>query len=361
MSMRSFLMLLFVTLLAFGGAVIVVAVQTRPSIVVGERAAVFPQLVKQINAVGRIEVVTKKHRFVIAGAGDSWGIEEKNNYKVPRDRVRNFILELANLKLVERKTKVPERYGRLELEDPNVGKSRSRHVRVLTSDGKVLASGIIGRRKYFLYVDGRGGTYVRRENEEQAWLAEGEVNFDGAPAYWLDRAVFELEPSNVRVYAIIHPDGTILKATRDKPGGKFSIPSKPENKIYKTQNEAERLAWVVEKFEFADVEPAPYKNFDNPDRQKHHATYEFFNGLVLAFEVITLSKPEGASKFDEPPRWARVRASVGPIVTDGRQKTIQNMANELNKKLVNWEFLLEELDGLRTTKKLDDMLKSVDG
>jgi hypothetical protein len=357
MTMRSFLVLAGLTGVALVAAIFVLAWDSTPATVVGDREPAFPELVKRINDVGAIEITTGAHRFTVTGEGDDWGIEEKNGYAVKRETVRNFVLEIANLRLVEGKTAIPDRYTHLQVEDPEAEESQSRGIRILADDGELLGAGVIGRRKFFLYVDGRGGTYLRREGEARAWLAEGEVNFGRIPSDWLDRQVFELDPKQVKRYTIRHPNGDEVIGERVTAGEKVEIVGLPDDREYKTDNEADRLALVVERFEFADVEPAPHQDFERTDVPKHVTTYEFFNGLVVTFEVLTLPKPEDASRFDEPPRWARVSVEVAADAPeDGRAEATQQ-ALAIGQMVKGWDYHLEELDGLRTTKPLEDMLK----
>jgi hypothetical protein len=357
MNLRGFLILAGLTAVAVVGAIIALAWESAPVTVVGDREPAFPKLVERINDVGSIKITTADHQFTVTGEGDDWGIAEKNGYAVKRETVRNFILEMANLKLVEGKTQLPDRYIHLQVEDPESEESASRGIEIIASDGETLGIGVIGRRKFFLYVDGRGGTYLRRDGDARAWLAEGEVNFGRTPPEWLDRNVFELKAEEVKRYTIRHPDGAVVVGERATPGEKVDIPSVPDDREYKTDNEADRLALVVERFEFADVEPAPHQDFTASDIPKHVTTYEFFNGLKVTFEVLTLPKPEGASRFDEPPRWARVIAEVADDAPDDGRAQATQQALELGQAVKGWEFRLEELDGLRTTKSLEDMLK----
>ena len=357
MSRNSFILLFILTTISVIAAIFITITNNRPNTVVGDMKPVFPNLVKEINNVGAIEIYDSKNRFTIIGEGDRWGILEKGNYVVPRERVRNFLIELSNLKLVEKKTKISSLYNRLAVENPTEKNSASRGVRILSTNGDKLASGIIGKRKYFLYVDGRGGTYVRKEEDDQSWLAEGGVNFKADAPFWLNRLVFELDPNYVQSYEISEQGGEKLVANRKDPGKKFEIESIAKDRIFKTDNEAERLTYVIEKFEFADIEKSPHNKFDNFDGKKHFARYNFFNGLVITFEVITIPRSENDSKFDEPKRWARIRASLNDKASLDQKNKIQKVVDELNNKLSPWDFLLEELDGIRTTKKIEDMLK----
>ena len=82
----------------------------------------------------------------------------------------------------------------------------------------------------------------------------------------------------------------------------------------------------------------------------------FVNGLIINFEVLTLEKPDGASRFDEPPRWARVSTEVAQDAPEDERAEATRQALEIGQKVKGWEYRLEDLDGLRTTKLLEDML-----
>ena len=356
MNMRTLVVFAGITGAAIVAAIFALVWESVPVTVVGDREPAFPELVERINDVGAIEITTADYRFTVRGEGDEWGAEEKNGYVVKRETVRKFILEMANLRLVEGKTTLPDRYGYLQVEDPTAKEAGSRGIRILDRDGDLLGAGVIGRRKFFLYVDGRGGTYLRRDGDARAWLAEGEVNFGRAPSDWLDRNVFELDAKQVKRYTILHPDGSTLTGERSSSEERIVISALLEGRRYKTDNEADRLALVVERFEFADVEPALHNDFSDRAIPKHMTTFEFFNGLIIKFEVLTLPKPDTDSRFDEPPRWARVSAEVSEDAPEGGRAEATQQALEIGRKVKGWEYRLEELDGLRTTKLLEDML-----
>ena len=66
------------------------------------------------------------------------------------DKVRALVVALADMRLIEAKTSMPERYARLEVEDPEPEDAKSRLVRVESADGTVLAEVILGKRRHRL-------------------------------------------------------------------------------------------------------------------------------------------------------------------------------------------------------------------
>ena len=136
---RTFLILAVVTALVVVAAIVLTTANAPPQTVQGERDYAFPKLVERINNVASIEIRSHDHTFTVSGSGDTWGIVEKNNYRVPREKVRDFLREIANLRLVEGRTERDDRYARLNVDDPKADKSEARGIKVALKDGTVLA------------------------------------------------------------------------------------------------------------------------------------------------------------------------------------------------------------------------------
>ena len=356
MKINSLLILIFVSILLVISALTSVLIKFNSPIVKSERELVFPILMKEINNVGKIIIHSKGKEFSIINNDDEWYLKEKNKYPIPREKVRNFLLELTNLILVEKKTKLENRLSRLDLDTPSYS-SDSRKINIFNKNEKLIASGFIGKRKYFLYVDGRSGTYIRKGDDYQTWLAEGEMNFGFYPKDWLDNNVFNFEPKDVKKIVIYHANGKTLETSREDPKSKMEILGVDPNREFKTDNEADRLAYVVEDFEFYDVESRSENNFLDKPHIKSSVIYEFFDGFIIEFNIFTLLGEKKSSEFQEPTRWARVNIKDVNLLSDS--KYTREKIDSLQQYLEKWDFKLQELDGIRTTKKIEAMFKPI--
>ena len=108
MKINSLLILIFVSIFLVISALASTLIKFNSPIVTSERELAFPRLMKEINQVGKIIITSKGEAFTIVNDNEKWYLKEKNDYPVPRSKVRNFLLELTNLILVERKTKLKE-------------------------------------------------------------------------------------------------------------------------------------------------------------------------------------------------------------------------------------------------------------
>ncbi|MAR79322.1 MAG: hypothetical protein CMM18_03725 [Rhodospirillaceae bacterium] len=354
MKINSLLILIFVSIFLVISALASTLIKFNSPIVTSERELAFPRLMKEINQVGKIIITSKGEAFTIVNDNEKWYLKEKNDYPVPRSKVRNFLLELTNLILVERKTKLKERLSRLHL-DATSDTSDSRQINIFNKNGKLIASGFIGKRKYFLYVDGRSGTYIRKGEEFQTWLAEGEMNFGFYSKDWLDKSVFDFNPKDVKKIIIYHANGKTLETSRAEPGSQMKLKNILQNREFKTENEADRLAYVIEDFKFNDVEFRNKKNFLNKPHLESSVIYEFFDGFKIKFKIFTLLDEKKLSEFQEPTRWARINIEDVKLLPESKY-TLEKI-NGLKSYLEKWDFKLQELDGIRTTKKMETMFK----
>ena len=81
------------------------------------RNALYPELLERVNEVGRIELRSSAHNTVLVRSGERWQIENKDNYEAIASNVKRALLQVADLLIVEAKTRSSERYARLGLSD----------------------------------------------------------------------------------------------------------------------------------------------------------------------------------------------------------------------------------------------------
>src|SRR5690606_41526058 len=146
----------------------------------------FPALRDNPDSVAKIVLSSPEGTItLVRETGDRWSALERYGYPVDPARVRNLVVTLADMRLIERKTAQPEYYDRLEVEAPDAENAKSELVRLEAADGTVLAEAIIGKQRYRLTGTEPSGTYLRRPDEAQSWLASSGLQIDREVARWL--------------------------------------------------------------------------------------------------------------------------------------------------------------------------------
>ena len=87
----------------------------------------------KLGEVASVTVLHDGSTLTLIRDGDSWLVAEKGNYPANAAKISQIVRAMADLTLVEPKTRRPDLYPRLEVEDPGAGNrpwSRSRINRV---------------------------------------------------------------------------------------------------------------------------------------------------------------------------------------------------------------------------------------
>jgi hypothetical protein len=97
-------------------------------------------------------------------------------------------------------------------------------LRVVDAQGAALVELVIGRRRVRTQGNVPESAYVRRPNENQAWLAEGRIPVDADPQLWLDRDIANLPRERVQRVTIARVGEAPLVLTHTgQPDGKLAI------------------------------------------------------------------------------------------------------------------------------------------
>jgi hypothetical protein len=254
MSPKVFLGLLVVTVITSAAAAVTVIREPAATAVHYGSEPAFPALRANPDAVAKIVITTADGKFtLVRETGDRWSAAERFGYTVDGKRVRDLIVSLADMRLVEAKTRMPDRYGRIEVEDVTARGAKSRLVRLESADGKVLAEALIGKEHYQLTGNQSAGTYLRRPGEAQSWLASGDVRIEPKVVDWLDKEVVNLESDTVRRVEIRPASGPAYVAERTSPGGPLALQNLAAGETAKKPDDLKRLATAFTSISFDDV------------------------------------------------------------------------------------------------------------
>jgi hypothetical protein len=322
MSPKVFLGLATITLVAAVAAVL--AVLSQPAVTtlryVDEPA--FPTLRDNPDAVAKVTLATPEGTItLVRETGDRWSALERYGYPVDRKRVRDLVVALADMRLIERKTAQPELYDRLQVEPPDSEQAQSKLVRLEAADGKVLAEAIIGKQRYRLTGTEPSGTYLRRPDEVQSWLASGGVQLEQAVAEWLEDEIVDVDPAAIRRIVIERAGEPGYVAARGQPDQDLHIVGLAKKEALKADADLGQLAGALSSVAFEDVKPRGQLTWP---AQHHTARIQTFDGAELTVRLAQIDKEYWAT-FDAraiaPTRGAAPPAAAAkPDATDGARQ-----------------------------------------
>lgn len=304
--------------------------------------AVLPEVAQRLSDVGRVTLVHGGAKTTLLRHGDGWVVEEKGDYPANEAKIYQALLGLAELSFVEPKTRKPDLYPRLEVDDADKKDAKSTLVTVADAKGSLLGELIAGKRRVDQLGGGNDGIYVRKPGDAQSWLAGGTLDLAGATPEWLDKKLIDLPQAKVKDVVLSAADGGALAFRRDKPEDKFALAAPPPaGKKLKSGDALDTPAGALAGLELTDVRPA--KEFEFPKDGAAQARYESFDGLVL---TVSIAQKDGTD-------WARIAASG----TGEAEK----QAADLNARLSPWVFAIASFKAKMLETKLDDVLETPKG
>jgi len=280
----------------------------------------FPSLANDAGKVAAIEIKQGATTVTLQKTGNGWSIKERGGYPAEADKVRALMLPLAQADLVEAKTRKPERYALLEVEDPASKDAKSRSVRALDAKGSPIAEVIVGKRRSDAFGAGRGATYVRRPGDVQSWMASGEIDAPMLMCDWMKPQVFYTESAQIDkvVLEVQGEEPLTVERTKDADAKVSFVGFPPEGKKLKDTYAAESLVRAASSIELEDVRKAAPPAPDGKDTSKF--SFETAGGLKVTYTI----------RKELPYYWLAISATG-----EGDAK---KLADELNARVGGWEF-----------------------
>lgn len=321
-------------------------------------ARVFPGLAARINDVARVVIERKGDTVTLAKNGDTWAVAEKSGYPANFEKVRKLLVDLAELRPLEKKTSDPSLFADLQLESLKAPNAKSVLVTLKGADGKDIAATYVGKTEFARGGTNNDGVFVRPAKQNQTWLAKGTLGLDQGAVNWVDKSIIDVPHERVEKVVVTQPDGATLTVSRDKVSdAHFTLADVPKGKKVKSDWDVDQLAAPLENLELDDVRPAA----DVPppaDGKLGTAEITTFDGLVVHLDLLPKDKDT----------WVSVQASyAAPATTpsDADMKAgklekpaeVQKEVAALNAKTKGWVYKVPDwkLDNLR--KKTADLVE----
>ena len=315
MQRRGFLLLLGATVIVVALAIAVLASgdRTASPAPTGERA--LPGLAAKLGDLAWIGLLHGSTKIDFAAINGRWAVVEKGNYPAAQGKLRQLLLGLADLTLLEPKTERTELFARLDLDDPANGKATD--IKLNDRIGQTVAELIVGKRRADRLGAGTDAVYVRKPGGGRAWLARGSLDVGGEIVDWLDRRILDIPAARIASMKFTGSNGMTLALSRTQPAERFAVEDAPADTKFKASALAEP-AGVLAALDLADVKAAA----DQPVPDSGFATASFatFDGLTIDVRMI--------SKDDKD--WLAIMAS-GKDAADTEAKAI-------NSRLAGWSY-----------------------
>ena len=347
---------------------------------------------ESINEVTQLRVIEAgdKPAVTLQRVAHGWTVVERGGYPADIGKVRETLIGLSEATLIEAKTANPERHSVLGVED--VAKPDAKGMRV-EIDGKIPAKIVVGT-----YSTQGNGSFVRRNDEAQAWLAKGNLVPDRQAANWLVKDIVDIASDRIMRVEIKRGDSSfaVLKTSPEQTN--YTVENLPAGRELLSEYEANGIASVLAGLKFDDVAKAESAVPDPSSMIV--ATFRTFDGLVIeitgfasegkryatfaasvdgaradlaakAAQLNAVADHERATKAEAPaadsadPSTQPAAELPSPplAVTDPaafiaeRRKAVDDEATKLNVLTKAWVYVLPAYKYANMDKRLEDLLK----
>jgi hypothetical protein len=361
---------------------------TRKSEVATEM--LFPDLAKRVNDVASVSIKKASKEFAFTRTATGWEVADKGGYPAKIEKVKETLIALSQLKVLEPKTSRPENYSKIGVEDPGTVKpqtpatpgepapeSQSTLLTLKDDKGQTITGVIVGNTRW----DAKPATYLRKAGEAQAWLADGRLDVPADFTAWVDTQFASIPKDRIKTAEVTFPDGSKTRISREKKEDvAFTVHDIPPGEELMGANAGDALGNALSFQSFENVAPADQVfSAAAGEMYKPGPSGEFvtFDGMKIMIQMREQEVPakegaEGATKqtkhwlhmvaaYDEtiappPPPEPKPGEPTPPAVR--KPEEVQKEVTDLNNKTAKWAFQIPEYKASALKTTVAQLLKS---
>jgi hypothetical protein len=262
-----------------------------------------------------------------------WVVGERG-YPADTGRVRKLLLDLAALSVVEEKTRNPQNYAQLGVEDSNSPKAAGTLVELITP-AKSFAL-IVGKP-----AQGKSG-FVRVAHMQSSLLAQPLISVDTDPRHWIDRAVVDISDQQMKEAVVETAAGPAYTVARAAPQqDDYKVAPLPKGRELSGSGAANGVGSALSSLQADDVRRAPTAAADAA--KSDHGIFRTFNGLELDITGHT----EGEHRYIA-------------LVARSNAKASQAEAERINARFQGWQIEIPTYNYQAMFKPLEELLKKLE-
>lgn len=289
----------------------------------GQSGKLWPDLAAQLNQVEQIRISRGDGSLVtLQRTPAGWQVKERS-YAADAGKIRKLLLDLMALEILEEKTSDPQRYAVLGIDAPTTPAAAGTLV-------ELFVTGKTGATPAFALVAGKSAgsreIYARRAADRPGLLLRPAPVIDATPARWLDTALIDIKPREIRQLQATPASGaawTLSRATASDAGltldrGTAGTAPSPD------QNVVTGLLGSFTSLAFEDVRAAATP----PAPALERLQLQTFDGLTL----------EIAGLHEGDKRWVRIDAATGTGAAAGAAERIRQLVTGHEFEIPTWKY-----------------------
>ena len=342
------------------------------------KTVLFPDLKTTINELNEVAIQRGQKTLTLVNEAGTWKIREADRHPALFTRIKQTAIAVSDLEILAEKTKNPEQYTTLGVEDPAADKAESTLLTLKDASGKQLVTLIVGKDRLSSAAADQHGLYVRIPGQEQALLVAGQLDISVETADWVDKNLINVGPDRIRHIDIVHGNAQDISLQREKADADL-VPEKiPAGKQARSDYVLERMEGILEDIIIEDVKAAAKIEFPT---DAITTTVQTFDGLTTVITSAVIDEKNyakfalqyAAQAQPEPPVTTEVEskpaadqpeqqpdAAAAPADKEPEPKRdVAREVADLTAKTAGWVYQIPAYKFDTFTRKLDDLVEEI--
>ena len=330
----------------FLGVFLVVFLRPDNTAIAKKNSHLLPEFIEQFADIDSISLKNNMQTLTIKKGNKNWQLADKNLYPVLTDKVESLLLGLADLKIVEPKTKKSKYYASVNVNDVTEIDSKATLVEVLDAQGNMLVNLLIGKKSELTLADQYlEQVFVRSRNDAQVWLVKGKLPVSVVFKEWVSQPILPITTNQIQKVSFKYGDQeasswSLAKATSEQ---EFLFENMPADMELAPENSLDTIVYELAGLQYNDVVLADSKDLDWSKGPS--IAIETFDGLSLR---IGITRTESKVFLK-----ARADVSIKSAADQDTLAKLRDNARKFNRVARNWYYQIsnssfEELNKLPT-------------
>lgn len=342
-------------------AVLMLLTIQQPDDTNDDYSLLFPELLDELDKIERLHFSSTEGDFSLVKEGDDWFIPERWDYPADYNLVKRALFDIAETKVLERKTSDPEKYFILGVAESDVEEAESVKISLFSSEKEdPTASLILGNIRETGGGVGPSQRYVRLINQEKSWLAQGYLNINPVMLNWIKSEVIHIDRSRVHEVNIIQPTGETATVINLGAKDKFGVPNMTAGTEFKYKQLGYDIASTLNELQMEDVQPAADFSRGNFDVVK--AEFITYDGLKVIAQTSFIDGSYFSTFSAVYDANLRVDApeDIQQLAVLKTAEQVEQEVAEINAQLQPWVYKMAGFIGTNMMRAEADMVTRSD-
>lgn len=246
------------------------------------RAYFYPALLDQSNDITSLTISQKKKSTSLSKQPPEWEVTNKDGFTANSRQVRQLILQIADLRIVEPKTSLVSHHKKLGLQEIKTKGGSGTLITLSSKDGN-LVSLIVGKKPTGTFSSQH---YVRRSGEDETWLVQGKLDAPADPIKWTDSSIMSIDTKNIEEVTITRPKETAITITKKNAKEEFfSLNELPDGFRTKSEATLSSIGAILLNLRFNDVRSAKQVSNLKASQETTVRTFDQITIRMVDYEI----------------------------------------------------------------------------